>query len=122
MVDYVEADNIDEDMLKQVNIFVGTYFQGNKKTSKKIIEDCVMESAADEARAYDFVKFFVMFLLVSVFVPNKIGQTLAAKYLYMVFDMNRVCLPVVFHDYLLDSIMKNRKEVENAVGCVIYPM
>ncbi|XP_026417334.1 uncharacterized protein LOC113312812 [Papaver somniferum] len=63
-----------------------------------------------------------MFLLVSLFVPKKCGQTLAAKYLYMVFDMNKVCWPEVFHDYVLDSIMTNRTDVENVVGCVIYPL
>ncbi|KAI3892281.1 hypothetical protein MKX03_030683, partial [Papaver bracteatum] len=121
MVNYVEVD-VDEEMLEKVNVFVDKYFHGNKKTSKGDIKRCMLEAAADETRADDFVKFFVMFLLVSVFFPNKSGQTLASKYLYMVFDMNKVCWPEVFHDYLLDSIMTNRKDVENAVGCVIYPL
>ncbi|RZC60031.1 hypothetical protein C5167_021784 [Papaver somniferum] len=51
-----------------------------------------------------------------------VKKTLAAKYLYMVFDMNKVCWPEVFHDYVLDSIMTNRTDVENVVGCVIYPL
>ncbi|RZC92270.1 hypothetical protein C5167_026903 [Papaver somniferum] len=122
MVNYVEADDIDEDLVKKVNVFVFNYFAGNKKTKKTDIEKRMLEAANDETRADDFVKFFVMFLLVSVFVPNKCGQTLAAKYLYMVFDMNKVCWPEVFHDYVLDSIMTNRTDVENVVGCVIYPL
>ncbi|RZC51024.1 hypothetical protein C5167_019447 [Papaver somniferum] len=122
MVNYVEADDIDEDLVKKVNVFVDNYFAGNKKTKKTDIEKRMLEAANDETRADDFVKFFVMFLLVSVFVPNKCGQTLAAKYLYMVFDMNKVCWPEVFHDYVLDSIMTNRTYVENVVGCVIYPL
>ncbi|RZC51756.1 hypothetical protein C5167_020182 [Papaver somniferum] len=122
MVNYVEADDIDEDLVKKVNVFVANYFAGNKKTKKTDIEKRMLEAANDETRADDFVKFFVMFLLVSVFVPNKCGQTLAAKYLYMVFDMNKVCWPEVFHDYVLDSIMTNRTDVENVVGCVIYPL
>ncbi|RZC53821.1 hypothetical protein C5167_012679 [Papaver somniferum] len=122
MVNYVEADNIDEDLVKKVNVFVANYFAGNKKTKKTDIEKRMLEAANDETRADDFVKFFVMFLLVSVFVPNKCGQTLEAKYLYMVFDMNKVCWPEVFHDYVLDSIMTNRTNVENVVGCVIYPL
>ncbi|RZC55833.1 hypothetical protein C5167_014701 [Papaver somniferum] len=117
-----EADDIDEDLVKKVNVFVANYFAGNKKTKKTDIEKRMLEAANDETRADDFVKFFVMFLLVSVFVPNKCGQTLAAKYLYMVFDMNKVCWPEVFHDYVLDSIMTNRTDVENVVGCVIYPL
>ncbi|KAI3844103.1 hypothetical protein MKW92_023145, partial [Papaver armeniacum] len=122
MVNYVEADDIDEELLKKVNVFMATYFKGNKKTKKGDIKRCMLEAAKDETKVDDFVKLFVMFLLVSVFVPNKCGQTLAAKCLYMVFDMNKVCWPEVFHDYLLDSIMKNRKDVENVVGCVIYPL
>ncbi|KAI3894312.1 hypothetical protein MKW92_043326, partial [Papaver armeniacum] len=122
MVNYVEADDIDEELLKKVNVFMATYFNGNKKTNKGDIKRCMLEAAKDETKADDFVKLFVIFLLVSVFVPNKCGQTLAAKYLYMVFDMNKVCWPEVFHDYLLDSIMTNRKDVENVVGCVIYPL
>ncbi|KAI3885477.1 hypothetical protein MKW92_014937, partial [Papaver armeniacum] len=122
MVNYVEADDIDEELVKKFNVFVAKYFRGNKKTRKSDIKNCMLEAAKDETRADDFVKFFVMFLLVSVFVPNKCGQTLAAKYLYMVFDMNKVCWPEVFHDYLLDSLMTNRKDVENVVGCVIYPL
>ncbi|RZC88215.1 hypothetical protein C5167_016021 [Papaver somniferum] len=122
MVNYVEADDIDEDLVKKVNVFVANYFAGNKKTKKTDIEKRMLEAANDETRADDFVKFFVMFLLVSVFVPKKCGQTLAAKYLYMVFDMNKVCWPEVFHDYVLDSIMTNRTDVENVVGCVIYPL
>ncbi|RZC75734.1 hypothetical protein C5167_002003 [Papaver somniferum] len=122
MVNYVEADDIDEDLVKKVNVFVSNYFAGNKKTKKTDIEKRMLEAANDETRAGDFVKFFVMFLLVSVFVPNKCGQTLAAKYLYMVFDTNNVCWPEVFHDYVLDSIMTNRTDVENVVGCVIYPL
>ncbi|RZC64969.1 hypothetical protein C5167_008659 [Papaver somniferum] len=122
MVNYVEADDIDEDLVKKVNVFVANYFAGNKKTKKTDIEKRMLEAANDETRADDFVKFFVMFLLVSVFVPNKCGQTLVAKYLYMVFDMNKVCWTEVFHDYVLDSIMTNRTDVENVVGCVIYPL
>ncbi|RZC74976.1 hypothetical protein C5167_050460 [Papaver somniferum] len=82
----------------------------------------MMKAAADETKADEFVKFFVMFLLVSVFVPNKGGRSLAAKYLYMVFDMNKVCWPQVFHDYLLESIIDCDGDVENVVGCVIYPL
>ncbi|RZC87244.1 hypothetical protein C5167_007876, partial [Papaver somniferum] len=93
MVNYVEADDIDEDLVKKVNVFVANYFAGNKKTKKNDIEKRMLEAANDETRADDFVKFFVMFLLVSVFVPNKCGQTLAAK-----------------------------TDVENVVGCVIYPL
>ncbi|KAI3896150.1 hypothetical protein MKW92_034255, partial [Papaver armeniacum] len=122
MVNYVEADDIDEELVKKVNVFMDKYFRGNKKTRKTDIKNYMLEAAKDETRADDFVKFFVMFLLVSVFVPNKCGQTMAAKYLYMVFDMNKVCWPEVFHDYLLDSLMTNRKDVENVVGCVIYPL
>ncbi|RZC69565.1 hypothetical protein C5167_032713 [Papaver somniferum] len=121
MVNYVEADDIDEDLVKKVNVFVANYFAGNKKTKKTDIEKRMLEAANDETRADDFVKFFVMFLLVSVFVPNKCGQTLAAKYLYMVFDMNKVCWPEVFHDYVLDSIMTNRTDVENVVGLCNIP-
>ncbi|XP_026391985.1 uncharacterized protein LOC113287438 [Papaver somniferum] len=117
-----EADDIDEEMVKKVNIFVPEYFSGNKKTNKGDIKRHMLEAATDETRADDFVKFFFMFLLVSVFFPNKCGQTLAENYLYMVFDMNKVCWPEVFHDYLLDSLMTNRKDVENVVGCVIYPL
>ncbi|RZC89137.1 hypothetical protein C5167_030837 [Papaver somniferum] len=122
MVNYVEEDDIDEDLVKKVNVFVANYFAGNKKTKETDIEKRMLEAGNDETRADDFVKFFVMFLLVSVFVPNKYGQTLAAKYLYMVFDMNKMCWPEVFHDYVLDSIMTNRTDVENVVGCVIYPL
>ncbi|RZC55288.1 hypothetical protein C5167_014146 [Papaver somniferum] len=122
MVNYVEAYDIDEDLVKKVNVFVANYFGGNKKTKKNDIEKRMLEAAKDETRADDFVKFFVMFLLVSVFFPNKCGKTLAAKYLYMVFDINKVCWPEVFHDYVLDSIMTNRTDVENVVGCIIYPL
>ncbi|KAI3883750.1 hypothetical protein MKX03_036243, partial [Papaver bracteatum] len=121
MVNYVEAD-VDEELLEKVNVFVAKFFRGNKKTGKGDIKRCMLEAATEETRADDFVKFFVMFLLVSVFFPNKSGKTLASKYLYMVFYMNKVCWPEVFHDYLLDSIMINRKDVENAVGCIIYPL
>ncbi|KAI3863499.1 hypothetical protein MKW92_015367, partial [Papaver armeniacum] len=89
MVNYVEADDIDEELLKKVNVFMATYFKGNKKTKKGDIKRCMLEAAKDETKVDDFVKLFVMFLLVLVFVPNKCGQTLAAKYLYMVFDMNK---------------------------------
>ncbi|KAI3879406.1 hypothetical protein MKW92_020985, partial [Papaver armeniacum] len=116
------ADDIDEELLKKVNVFVDKYFCGNKKTRKSDIENYMLEAAKDETRADDFVKIFAMFLLVSIFVPNKCGQPLATKYLYMVFYMNKVCWPEVFHDYLLDSIMTNRKDVEKVVGCVIYPL
>ncbi|KAI3855805.1 hypothetical protein MKX03_014800, partial [Papaver bracteatum] len=122
MVNYVEAYDIDEEHVKKVNVFVAKYFRGNKKTNKGGIKRHMLEAAADETRADDFVKFFVMFLLVSVFVPNKCGQTLAEKYFYMVFDMNKMCWLEVFHDYLLDSLMTNIKYVENVVGCVIYPL
>ncbi|KAI3848460.1 hypothetical protein MKW92_048831, partial [Papaver armeniacum] len=122
MVNYVEANNIDEEQLKKINVFVAKYFRGNKKTRKRDIFNCMLEAAKDETRADDFVKLFVMFLLVSVFVANKCGKTLEEKYLYMVFDMNKVCWPEVFHDYLLDSIMTSRKDIEKVVGCVIYPL
>ncbi|RZC53752.1 hypothetical protein C5167_012610 [Papaver somniferum] len=122
MVNYVQADVTDEDLVTKVKVFVAKYFKGSRKTGKTDIKNCMLEAAKDETRADDFVKFFIMFLLFSVFVPNKCGQTLEEKYLYMVFDMNNVCWPEVFHDYLLDSIMTNRKDVEKVVSCVIYPL
>ncbi|RZC88559.1 hypothetical protein C5167_016416 [Papaver somniferum] len=82
----------------------------------------MMEAATDETKAHEFVKFFVMFLLVSVFVPNKGRRSLDAKYLYMVFDMNKVCWPEAFHDYLFESVIDSDGDVGNVVGCVIYPL
>ncbi|RZC65068.1 hypothetical protein C5167_008759 [Papaver somniferum] len=92
MMEGVEVDEevgIGEELEKRVKNFVAQYSKRSKKTFKVDIQYCMMKSAADETKADEFVKFFVMFLLVSVFVPNKGGRSLAAKYLYMVFDMNK---------------------------------
>lgn len=92
MMEGVEVDEkvgIGEELEKKVKIFVAQYFKGSKKTFKADIQRCMMKVAADETKGDEFVKFFVMFLLVSVFVPNKGGRSMAAKYLYMVFDMNK---------------------------------
>ncbi|RZC68490.1 hypothetical protein C5167_031828 [Papaver somniferum] len=72
------------------------------------------------------------FQMVNYVEADDIDEDLVKKYLsltnvgklsqQMVFDMNKVCWPEVFHDYVLDSIMTNRTDVENVVGCVIYPL
>ncbi|MCL7045881.1 hypothetical protein MKW94_022731, partial [Papaver nudicaule] len=95
----------------------------NDKTKKETdIYDYLKNCLADDSKAKDFVRFFVLFIMVTTFFAHKGDQDLAYQYLEQTFYMNEISWPDVTHNSLMTSILDAPLKPEDVKCCVVYPL